>query len=130
MIKIKRLATVLITAFMVTLTTVSVKASSSAQGMVGGYTVYGYSYISATSAYGTTVSSVINTDINVCVSVTYTCINPVTLETMSFSSSTSGVSSATSYFTAPDGYRSLSIYCEHSAVLGVQTWSATTNAIY
>lgn len=130
MIKIKRLAAVLLTVFMVTVTTVSVKASSSVQGTIGEYTVYGYSYISATNAYVTTFSSVYNPNISVSVSVTYICIDPVTLETISFSSSTSGISSATQSFIAPDGYRSVSISCSHSASLGGQTWSETTNETY
>ncbi len=130
MIKIKRLAVVLLTVFMVTVTTVSVKASSSAQGGVGGYTVYGYSYISATNAYGTTYSATYNPDIYVTVSATYNCVNPLTLDTKTFTGALSGSSSVTKSFTAPDGYRSVSIYCGHSASLNGQTWSATTSATY
>lgn len=130
MIKIKRLMAVLLTVFMVTVTTVSVKASSSEHGAVGDYTVYGSCSISATNAYGTTYSSVYNPSIYVSVSATYNCIDPVTLETKTFTGSISGSSSVTKSFTAPDGYRSVSIFCSHSASLGAQTWSATTSAIY
>ena len=129
--KFKRIIALLLMVSMVTLTTVSVKAASSVSGGLGGYTIYGCSSITASSAYGTTYCTVNNPSIYVQVTfATYICIKPYTSDTVTLTGSSSGYSTTTKTFYAPDDYRSSSIACSHSASLGSGTWSDSTSAVY
>ncbi|MBO4782402.1 MAG: hypothetical protein J5522_08385 [Lachnospiraceae bacterium] len=127
----KRIAAIVLTIVMVTVTNVCVKANSSEHGALGDYTVYAQSHISTYSAYGTTYSSLYNPDILAEVTYAeYICIKPYTTNTTTLTGSSWGYSTTTKTFSAPDGYRSSSIACDHKASLGSGTWTNHTNAAY
>ncbi len=129
--KFKRIVALLLMVSVVMVTTVSVKAASSVYGGLSGYTIYGCSSITASSAYGTTYCTVYNPDIYVQVTLaTYICIKPYTSDTVTSTGSSSGYSTTTKTFYAPEDYRSSSIECSHSASLGSGTWSDSTGAAY
>lgn len=128
--KVKRLVALMFTVVVIFAITVPVKANSTEQGGVGGYTITAVSYVGATGAYGSTSSSTYNPNIIAEVtSATYICIKPYTTDTVTLTGSAWDYSSATKSFTAPSGFRSSSIACSHKATLGAQTWTANTDAM-
>lgn len=131
MIRVKRIAALLLMVSVVALTTVSVKANSSVSGGLSGYTICGASSITATSAYGTTYCTVYNPSIYVEVtSATYICIKSFATDTVTLTGPSSGYSTTTKPFYAPDGYHSSSIECSHRATLGSGVWKDYTDNLY
>lgn len=97
----------------------------------GNVTVNASSTVTDSAGFGFTTSKDYNPAVNAKVKGTYIYVHPLTGESGSkVSDWMTGSSSASIVYSAPTGYRSLSMQCEHMAIYQKHEWTYSTAISY